>query len=271
MRMTVMFCLLAATLALALAGCSRPPADALVWESTNLVATVKMGEVTAKVTFKVKNVSKTNVIVINKVKPSCGCTIAQLPSEPWQIGPKKSGQFDVLVDLRGKSGQLAKEIGVLRADATNLLMVTVDMPEGFTNGLSSNAMDRMFGQQLAGMDRQAIFKNDCVKCHLVPAFGKVGEPLYQAACGICHEAKHRATMVPDLRSLKTEIDTNYWRTMVAHGKPGTLMPASAATQGGPLDDAQINSLVEFLTKEFPRPIKSTPPTTAKAAKAANQP
>jgi cytochrome c553 len=264
-----MFSLLAATLALGLSGCSRPPGDALVWEPTNLVATVKMGEVTARVTFKVKNVSRTNILV-NDVKPSCGCTIAQLPSKPWQIPAKQTGKFDVLVDLRGKSGQLTKEIGVIRADTTNLLMVTVNMPEGFTNGMSSNAMDRMFGQQLAGMDRQAIFKNDCVKCHLVPAFGKLGEPLYQAACGICHEAKHRATMVPDLHSLKTEIDPNYWRQMVAHGKPGTLMPASAATEGGSLDDAQINSLVEFLTKEFPRPVKNAPATSTKA-KAANQP
>jgi hypothetical protein len=50
--------------------------------------------------------------------------------------------------------------------------------------------------------------------------------------------------------------------MVAHGKPGTLMPAFSAKEGGPLDNSQINSLVEYLTKTYPRPIKQ--PATAAA-------
>jgi cytochrome c553 len=249
--------------ALAVAGCSRDSGEVLRWESTNQIVTARMGEVTAKITFKVKNVSREPVLV-QEVKASCGCTIAQLPSKPWKLAPKESGKFDVLVDLRGKFGELSKDIAVMTTNLTNVLMVTVKMPEGFTNGMSTNMADRLFGQQLAGMDRQAIFKNDCVSCHLIPAFGKTGEPLYQAACGICHEAKHRATMVPDLRTLTSEIDTNYWRQMIAHGKPGTLMPASAATEGGSLDDAQMDSLAEYLTKAFPRPVKKQPAPPAKA-------
>jgi len=59
----------------------------------------------------------------------------------------------------------------------------------------------------------------------------------------------------DLATLKTEIDPEYWRRWVTVGKPGTLMPGFAATEGGPLDEPQINSLVEYLTKAYPRPVK----------------
>ena len=119
-------------------------------------------------------------------------------------------------------------------------------------------MARLWGQQLASVDHQAVFKKDCVKCHLVPAFGKTGEQLFHTSCGICHESVHRATMVPDLSALNSEFDTNYCRICVTYGKAGTLMPGFAATEGGPLDSAQIDSLMEFLPKQFPRPQKAAP-------------
>jgi cytochrome c553 len=121
-----------------------------------------------------------------------------------------------------------------------------------TNGVSAEMANRLWNREMAGADRQAVFKKDCVKCHLQPAFGKTGAPLYQAACAICHEAPHRATMVPDLHTLSKLIEADYWRTWVTHGRDGTLMPGFAATEGGPLDEAQINSLVEYLPKAFPK-------------------
>ena len=120
-----------------------------------------------------------------------------------------------------------------------------------TNALKPEVAERLWNQEVARTDRQAVFKQDCVKCHLVPAFGKSGEPLYQVACGICHDSPQRAAFVPDLSALKTETGTNYWRTMVAHGKNGTLMPGSAATDGGPLDDPQMDSLVNYLLDKYP--------------------
>ena len=63
-------------------------------------------------------------------------------------------------------------------------------------------------------------------------------------------------MVPDLKALKTEIDSDYWHNWVTHGKPGSLMPGFTAREGGPLNDKQIDSLVEFLTNAFPRPLKT---------------
>jgi mono/diheme cytochrome c family protein len=69
-------------------------------------------------------------------------------------------------------------------------------------------------------------------------------------------------MVPDLHALKMEIGTNYWREWITNGKPGTLMPAFTSAQGGPLDDAQVDSLVDYLTQAYPRPIKKSTATAS---------
>jgi mono/diheme cytochrome c family protein len=53
-------------------------------------------------------------------------------------------------------------------------------------------------------------------------------------------------MVPDLRALKKTTSRDYWLTWITHGKPGTLMPAFAAQAGGPLTDAQIHALADYL-------------------------
>ena len=106
--------------------------------------------------------------------------------------------------------------------------------------------------QLAMADRQAVFKNDCASCHVAPAVGKKGEQLFAAACSICHEAPHRATMVPDLHALKFTPTKDYWHNWISNGKPGSLMPAFAQAQGGPLTDEQIESLAEYLTHYFPQ-------------------
>jgi cytochrome c553 len=232
-----------------------PHSSPLLWEPTNQVYTAKLGDISAHFTFKVRNVSGSEV-VIDDVKPSCGCTVAQLPSKPWHLGPGETNHMEVLVDLRGKWGKLFKQINVLSSTAPTILALVIDVPQGATNAMPSDMANRIWGQQLAAMDHQAVFKKDCVHCHLEPAFGKYGQNLYQASCGICHEAQHRATMVPDLHALKTAIDSDYWRHWVTYGKPGTLMPGFAATLGGPLDEDQIKSLVTYLTTAFPRPLKS---------------
>jgi cytochrome c553 len=157
--------------------------------------------------------------------------------------------------LRNKWGKLYKTLNILSSTSPATLSIVIDIPQGVTN-TSSPMADRLWGQQLASMDHQAVFKKDCVHCHLEPAFGKYGQNLYTAACGICHEAKQRATMVPDLHALNTPVDSDYWHHWVTYGKPGTLMPGFAATLGGPLEDDQIRSLVDYLKTTFPRPLKS---------------
>src|SRR4030095_14910931 len=96
----------------------------------------------------------------------------------------------------------------------------------------------------------AVFRNDCASCHVTPAVGKKGYELYQAACGVCHDAEHRASFVPNLRALNKPTNHNYWLTWVMYGREGSLMPAFAKAKGGPLDEEQIQSLADYLEGEF---------------------
>jgi len=57
--------------------------------------------------------------------------------------------------------------------------------------------------------------------------------------------------VPDLRALNHPTDAAYWRQWIAHGREGSMMPAFAESEGGPLNEQQINALVDFMVKAFP--------------------
>jgi mono/diheme cytochrome c family protein len=114
-----------------------------------------------------------------------------------------------------------------------------------------SAAERARGVAVAKVDRQAVFKGDCVNCHAKNVDGKYGQQLFIATCSVCHEANPRATMVPDLHNLPMTTSEEFWRTWITSGKAGTLMPAFATSQGGPLTDAQISSLAAYLNYMIP--------------------
>jgi cytochrome c553 len=222
--------------------------DILKWDSTEKEIHAKEGELDLDFSFAVTNVSTADV-TINWVRPSCGCTVAKLPPTPWTLKPGEGGTIDLRLDLRGKFGTLSKYVSVDTSHGQKLLMIKAHVP----NAVAQPGMDsRGKNMQLAMADRQVVFRGDCAKCHAEPTAGKMGEQLYTAACAICHDAPHRATMVPDLRALNKATGPDYWSFWVANGKPGTLMPGFAKAHGGPLDEAQIRSLAEFLNDKFPR-------------------
>ena len=111
---------------------------------------------------------------------------------------------------------------------------------------------RMNNQQTAAGDRQAVFRNDCAACHVEPTVGKMGGELFDKACGICHTAENRASMVPVLANIPSK---EYWMHWITQGKEGSLMPVFSKSAGGPLTDEQITSLVEYLVSEGTPPAK----------------
>ena len=147
----------------------------------------------------------------------------------------------VTTDVRGKRGSLLKTAIVYASSGTRVLTYQVDIQE------PSTPEERARNQSLAKADRQAVFRDECAKCHAEPAKGKTGKELFAVACGICHEAEHRASMVPDLKALKKLTTREYWFRWITHGKVDTLMPGFSQKEGGPLTENQIESLVEFLT------------------------
>ena len=233
-------------------------AGPLVWDAVEKSQIAKAGDLMARFVFTATNIS-TAEVTVDEVKPGCGCTVARLPSHPWRLAPGTSSSMELAVDLRGVSGTLSRGIAVTVGTSTENLAINVVFPAGITNTLGNDLDTRRWNQELSRSDHQAVFKDACVRCHLVPAFGKLGERLYRVSCGICHEAKDRSPMVPDLQHPEKARDAAEWRKWITQGKEGTLMPGFAAREGGPLDVAQIESLVNFLLVKFPGPAGTNSP------------
>lgn len=248
------------------------PDTVLAWDADLKEQQAKSNQLSAEFTFWVTNVSPSEVS-IHSVSSSCGCTVAQLPKQPWVLKPRAHGPLKVTVDLRGRFGTVMKGVTVNSSAGVKALVVRVMVPQpavntGFrvpdesgmqiasTGGPSLPvpimSSDRARNLQIALGDRQAVFKGDCARCHAAPAQGKTGAELYAAVCGICHDAQHRAAMVPDLRKPTTARSMEFWARNIAEGRPGSLMPGFSSSVGGPLSAAQIASLVEYLEREFPK-------------------
>ena len=233
-------------------GTARPTVPAqqekvFAWDSVIKEYSAKTGEVSAPFTFNLTNISDGEV-TINYVRTSCGCTVAKLPTVPWHLPAGTNGAIQVTVDLRGKAGTLSKTVTVDSSAGYRYLTVRVSIPAVPRAGMAS--ADRLKNLQLSMADRQAVFKNDCASCHLTPTLGKKGAALYSDACGVCHEGPNRATMVPNLRALNKPTDRDYWKTWISQGKTNTLMPAWSIAFGGPLSEAQVDSLVDYLDGPF---------------------
>lgn len=213
--------------------------------ATNLVTvgSVVQTNVTATTNFIPASVA------ISDVHASCGCTQPTLPPLPWIIPPGGKGEFSATVNFQGHTGTMLKSITVSTDKGYKDLYMRITVLEPVVPALTD--AERAHDLEIAKADRQAIFKGDCVNCHVKPGAGKYGPPLYDAMCGICHDAKDRASVVPDLHNLKTATNEEFWRTWTAHGKPGSLMPAFATVDDGPLTDMQIATLAAYLRTSFP--------------------
>jgi mono/diheme cytochrome c family protein len=230
--------------------------NALKWSAESIDYNAKPGEQSAPFTFIVTNVSDTEVS-INSLRTSCGCTVAQLPTTPYKLAPGSNVPINVTMDLRGKSGSVTKTVSVDSSAGFKSLLVKVNMPSEpapatTATPAASPAMDRAKNIQNALADRQAVFKGDCASCHVEKGKGKMGQELYAASCGICHDAEHRAAMVPDLKVPRTQRDLAFWQKWIMEGKPGTMMPAFAQIHGGPLTQEQIDSLTVYLFQNYPK-------------------
>jgi len=215
------------------------PDGVLAWDELTKAVDATNEQDYARFTFSFTNVTAEQVVILS-VHPSCGCTTAELPPVPWLIAAGASGQIKLSVNLQGKSGSLFKTVNVATDKGKKDLILRINilppppMPE-------MSEAQRDAGIAAAKADRQAVFKNDCATCH---------------------EAKNRATMVPDLHNLQVPTSEEFWRTWITAGKAGSLMPAFATSQGGPLNDLQIASLAAYLNAINPSHV----PPPAPAAK-----
>jgi mono/diheme cytochrome c family protein len=198
--------------------------------------------------------------------------VAQLPHQPWHIAPGTNGQIKVTVHLAGKPpGLITKTITVYTSVGMKLLTVKVNNPPPAPLATMSPEQ-RKKNQEQAMKDRQAVFhqvgNENCASCHVEKGNGKMGLPLFAADCAICHESPNRATGVPDLKAIAAVKQTNfdYWREWIKDGgRTGSMMPAFGAEHGGPLTEAQINSVAAYLTAVYSRHAPHPVPAVTNAA------
>ena len=224
------------------------PDGVLAWNSLMQETNAAANQPEAHFFFGFTNISSGNVVILD-AHGSCSCTATELPSRPWIIPAGTNGQIGATVNLAGKSGMQIKSVTVTTDKGKKDLFLRINILAPVIPTLTD--AERARGVEMAKADRQAVFKADCAICHAKPAEGKYGKALYDAACAICHDAEHRATMVPDLHNLKTPTNDQFWRTWIAHGKPGSLMPAFSTAEGGPLNDMQIATLAAYLNMVIP--------------------
>lgn len=244
MRLQVFLFFLVAGLAFGATDPAASTSHPLKWDAMEKSLTPKPGDGAADFVFNVTNTSTAPVEIL-QLRPSCGCTVADMPQNPWILAPGAKGSFRATIEFRGKHGKFSKAIYVTSTLGTQVLGVVVNIPEMDEAELVRN-------QQLAVADRQAVFRGKCATCHAAPAAGKTGADLFMATCAVCHISERRATMVPDLLVARTPRDAAFWRTWITEGKEQTLMPAFAKDRGGPLTPAQVDSLVEFTLAAFPK-------------------
>ena len=237
----------------------KPDSGALVWDAEFKDYTTKPGERYAQFTFWFTNVSSQEVVILG-TKSSCFCTVARLPEQPWSIDPGKCGPIEVTLDLLGKGGTVSKAVTVDASVGRKTLLVQVRItpaPEPAVGPAASGARpdstERLRNREMALADRQAVFKRqECASCHADPAKGKIdGVEIYAAVCANCHDSPQRGSMVPDLHSLRHATSPEHWRKWITQGRAGSMMPAFARFEGGPLDDLQIEALVDHLSKTVP--------------------
>ncbi len=143
----------------------------------------------AKVTAITNAVTPVPVTILG-VRPSCSCTVAELPPLPWTIQPGDGGEFGASVDVRGRSGTQIKTVTVSTDKGSKDLQMVITILPPVVPVLTD--ADRARDLEIAKADRQAVFKTDCATCHAKNIEGKYGKALYDAVCAICHDADQRA-------------------------------------------------------------------------------
>ena len=86
-----------------------------------------------------------------------------------------------------------------------------------------------------------IFTEKCSGCHVENGRGKIGWDLFKADCFMCHNAGKNTSL--STMSKKPRADM---LKAITDGVDNTLMPGFDLKNGGPLNEAEIRSLIDLI-------------------------
>jgi hypothetical protein len=86
-----------------------------------------------------------------------------------------------------------------------------------------------------------IFSEKCRDCHIDQGRGKLGWDLFKADCFMCHNAGRNSSLTGMSKKPK-----DYLLRVIKQGIDNTMMPGWAANANGPLDDTEIESLIDLI-------------------------
>lgn len=187
--------------------------------------------------FKIENRGR-KPLVIKDTHSSCGCTIPILKKNT--LAPGEIVDLDVIMDTSMKQGKVDKKIEIRSNDPVSpvaVIHVKADVRSPHAD---------------MGADKTAkIFTGRCAACHAEKGVGKAGEDLFFADCAMCHG--FRARGVPGVAPPLVPADYHnkefyeYRKKIISYGsKSHRSMPGYLDKAGGPLNEAEIDSLLQYL-------------------------
>lgn len=147
-----------------------------------------------------------------------------------RLEPGETGRIQVTVDVAGKRGPITKTVQVFSNDPKQRvvnLVVTMQVKDDVH--LRKDAVKN-------------IFDAACRSCHVDQGRGKTGFELFRADCFMCHNAGSSSQNITQM-SRKPE---DYLRRIIGEGVANSTMPGFSLKNGGPLTDAEIESLVRSI-------------------------
>jgi hypothetical protein len=148
------------------------PNGVIEWDAESKTVDATNGQDVAKFDFSFTNISPGTIAILSG-RGSCGCTTVELPPTPWIIPAGGTGELGASINLAGKVGMIFKYAIISTDKGTKNLMLRVNiLPAPPPAAMSDEARAR--GVAAAKIDRQAVFKGDCVNCHAQNVAGKFG-------------------------------------------------------------------------------------------------
>lgn len=227
--------------------------------------------------FKIKNVGGEPLIIKN-VSTSCGCTVLNLASQ--KVEPGQETDLEVTMDTAMKKGMVTKVIDIESNDpkkplfkisvTANVLAKTQKDPllsnpisqgvqpirlDGMDDPTPMSTMDDPHSNLMTNeKGKVKLFTGKCASCHVVQGIGKKGKALFEADCAMCHGVDAQGKVGPSLvmGSFNDKAYLENFLNITRNGSPThPSMPGFLKDSGGPLTEAEIQSIADYLSTLSP--------------------